>query len=930
MNNFLSLLHVSRSFQGEEVLHNITLRFPKSGFIGILGPSGCGKSTLLSILAGIDEGYEGTVLFDDREMGKKTAEERAAFRLENIGMVFQKGELLELETALQNVMFPLTMLSKESKAGQKEKALSMLYALKMEKKAKKKVRKMSGGERQRVAISRALVTSPAMVLADEPTSALDEENGRLVMDLFLEISRTRLVIVVSHDENLLQHYAERLIRLKDGKVISDTRLPQIQSKPRFITPLENKKEKPSLSFFERIGHASRRRKAKRFRTLISEAALSLGLLGLGLSVYVSSSISHQVSAVFSSIVPSGLIVMEKQNKDAVYSNLALGTQEEADAVFDAFPEDISWRGKTYLYDFESSFPDENEFHYSCGVQDEILPGFSSRSVNDFQNVEGISTYPSLLPDLSFDDLVLGLPYETMAQLCGKFGLPKGYSYLGDYCASGRFSLSLRIGNADWNLSEQITFFVQGVCETKLPSLFHSDPSWNQRILGSYFHIQDIGDGIPLSPQESSTIPFLEITSPFGEFFKKCRREKSLSNVGFDLISADYAPTICPFGETPSIPRLYLYRMPNRGLSFQEMDRGMEVEPRIQGRLPSNETYYYASTESALSGFLTRFFLCQDVSAAKEVQSAYSDLPLESASLLGELPPSVKEGSLLCGEDAKFRVSANLDDVKGRIPKNENEVVLSSSLMEKWGNPEKVNVVVEVDSVEVGNNLSREFERRELLVVGSKNEASDTLFVASDWTIDFFLNQLGVSPLKLEPTACAYFLDAPGKEDEALQNLSSQIPGVGLSCPSSEVMKSLEETTSYFGVALLFFSGVGFLSSVLLFALVISLSVSEGFSEAKTLFAIGVSKKEIGKIYASSALLYCSSAMLGSSLSLLACEIFVSIFLSFAFGTPLSFTISLSPLLWMAGVGALLTGITTGIAVKILHSKDLGSRNTRYS
>lgn len=930
MNSMVSLLHISRSFQGEEVLHDITLRFPKSGFVGIVGPSGCGKSTLLSVIAGIDEGYRGSVIINDQEVSKKTSEEKAAFRLENIGMIFQKGELLEFETALQNVMFPLSMLSKESKATQKEKALSMLYSVHLENKAKRKVKKMSGGERQRVGIARALVTSPAIILADEPTSALDESNSLLVMDLLLELSKGRLVIMVSHDETLLKKYVDRLIRLEDGKVISDICTPQIKSRTRYITPIDSRKERPSMSWVSRFSHASRRRKSKRFRTFVSEAALSLGLLGLGLSVYVSSSIGKQISEVFSSIVPSNLLVMEKKTKDTIYSELAYGTQEEAETLLSAFPEDISWSGKTYLYDFESAFPDDNQFSYTYGISTEILSGFSSRNINDFLNCEGLRTYPETLPTLAFDDLVLGLPYETMAQLCAKFGLLRGYEFLGDYCSQGRFRTTLTISNLSWNLSESMTFYVQGVLPSTFPLIYHTDPSWNQKILEGYFNIIDVGDGIPLSPQEASSIPFVELRSSPSRFFKKCRARKGLEKIAFDSVNSTYAPSICPYGASVSLPRLYLLRMPSRGLSFEELDFAMKEEKELLGRLPSNQNFYYASTDSSLTGFRNRFFLAKDSASAEEVERGYSDLPLESANLLGTLPEGCVEGSLIASGTSQLRVSADLTGINGQIPSNVNEVVLSSSLMEKWNSPEKVNVVMETSQETVGSNLSRTFERRELLVVGSKKEAHDTIFVPNDWTMDFFLDELGVSPLYLEPTGCAFFFDEGANGNSIQTRLSSLLPGVSFSCPSQEVMKSLNETTSYLSVVLLFFSAVAFVSSVLLFALVISLSIAEGFGEAKTLFAIGVGKKEIAQLYSSSAILYCGSAFFGASLSILASEIFVSIFLSLSFGAPLSVRISLSPLLWMVGVGALLTLIAVFISTHILKGKDLGSRALRYS
>ena len=180
MNSFLSVMHLSKSYGGDRVLQDVTLRFPATGFIAIVGPSGSGKSTLLSLLSGQILPDKGSVFAGEEELTALPEERRSSFRLQNIGMVFQKDELLECETALDNVLFPLSCLSKESLSKRKEKAMSLLFLVKMEKKAKQKAKKLSGGERQRVSIARALAASPSLLLADEPTSALDEANARLV------------------------------------------------------------------------------------------------------------------------------------------------------------------------------------------------------------------------------------------------------------------------------------------------------------------------------------------------------------------------------------------------------------------------------------------------------------------------------------------------------------------------------------------------------------------------------------------------------------------------------------------------------------------------------------------------------------------------------------------------------------------------------
>ena len=204
-----------------EALKGISINFRKSEFVSILGPSGCGKTTLLNIVGGLDRYTSGDLMIN----GKSTKEYKDGdwdfYRNNTIGFVFQNYNLIMHQSVLKNVELALT-LSGVSKLERRQRAIKALEDVGLGEHILKKPSQLSGGQMQRVAIARALVNNPSIILADEPTGALDSETSRQIMDLMEQISRDRLIIMVTHNGELADEYSNRIIRLLDGKVISDS------------------------------------------------------------------------------------------------------------------------------------------------------------------------------------------------------------------------------------------------------------------------------------------------------------------------------------------------------------------------------------------------------------------------------------------------------------------------------------------------------------------------------------------------------------------------------------------------------------------------------------------------------------------------------------------------------------------------------------
>ena len=221
----LKLININKSYVtgkfSQQALNNVNIEFRKNEFVAILGPSGSGKTTLLNIIGGLDKYDSGDLIINNKSTRKFHKTEWDAYRNNCIGFIFQNYNLINHISILDNVEMGMT-LSGVSSSKRKKKALEVLEKVGLKEHAHKKPNQLSGGQMQRVAIARALANNPSIILADEPTGALDSATSIQIMELIKEIAKDKLVIMVTHNAELANSYANRIIEFKDGMLVSDT------------------------------------------------------------------------------------------------------------------------------------------------------------------------------------------------------------------------------------------------------------------------------------------------------------------------------------------------------------------------------------------------------------------------------------------------------------------------------------------------------------------------------------------------------------------------------------------------------------------------------------------------------------------------------------------------------------------------------------
>ena len=321
-----------------KALKGVSIKFRKNEFVSILGQSGCGKTTLLNIIGGLDRYTDGDLSIDDISTKKYKDKDWDTYRNNRIGFVFQSYNLIPHQTVLSNVELALT-LSGVSKSERRKRAIEVLEKVGLGDQIHKKPNQMSGGQMQRVAIARALVNNPDILLADEPTGALDSATSIQIMNILKDISKDKLIIMVTHNPELADKYSSRIIRLLDGKVVDDTNpYNGEESEEEKATDTQDsknsksegtgkkaKKQKTSMSFITALSLSLNNLMTKKARTILTAFAGSIGIIGIALILSLSHGMRSYIHRVEQDTLSGYPLTIQKTAVD--YSSF-LGMGEE--------------------------------------------------------------------------------------------------------------------------------------------------------------------------------------------------------------------------------------------------------------------------------------------------------------------------------------------------------------------------------------------------------------------------------------------------------------------------------------------------------------------------------------------------------------------------------------------------------------------------
>ncbi|MGK0468328.1 ABC transporter ATP-binding protein/permease [Clostridium sp.] len=327
-------------------LDDVSFDLPNGKLVAIVGPSGCGKTTMMNLIGALDANFEGDVIVNGKSLKEARQKDLDTYRKNTVGFIFQQFNLLNSLTSAQNVEIALD-LSGYSKQDKVKKARILLERVGLTNQIKKKVNLMSGGQRQRVAIARALANDPEIILADEPTGALDVKTGEQVMELLREISKEKLVLMVTHAPELAKAYADLIVTMEDGKLISiEDNITSVSTEN--TTATEKIETKSKMSFFTALKMSLRNAWLKKGRTIATAIGTSIGISGIALAIAITSGTTSAVNTQVNGIFPTNAITVGlKENTDKSIKDLKSIKYNDVNSVMD-LNKDI------YAYNFQIS------------------------------------------------------------------------------------------------------------------------------------------------------------------------------------------------------------------------------------------------------------------------------------------------------------------------------------------------------------------------------------------------------------------------------------------------------------------------------------------------------------------------------------------------------------------------------------------------
>ncbi|WP_346938857.1 ABC transporter ATP-binding protein/permease [uncultured Clostridium sp.] len=379
----LQLKNIFKSYTTGEftqvALDGISLKFRKSEFVAILGPSGSGKTTCLNVIGGLDQYDEGDLIINGKSTKNFKDSDWDAYRNNSVGFIFQSYNLISHLSIVDNVEMGMT-LSGVSNTEKHKKALEVLEKVGLKDHVHKKPNQLSGGQMQRVAIARALANDPDIILADEPTGALDTHTSIQIMELIKEISKDKLVVMVTHNPELANDYADRIVEFRDGEIKSD-------SNPFYddLDTSDYKLKKTSMSFFTALKLSGKNISTKKWRTALTAFASSIGIIGIALILSLSNGFDKQIGE-FENSTLSGFPIMINQKTAEV--DMDAMREQHKELVSNSVNEN-QFPDVDYIYPYD---PSENSIEHTNVFTDEYI-----------EYIENID--PALLSGMSYTRLV---------------------------------------------------------------------------------------------------------------------------------------------------------------------------------------------------------------------------------------------------------------------------------------------------------------------------------------------------------------------------------------------------------------------------------------------------------------------------------------------------------------------------------------------
>lgn len=744
----IDLRHLTLNYGNQSVLNIDSFTINQPGLYAFVGPSGCGKTSLIHIITGAIQQYRGRVFIEGKDIKQFNEEERLIYRQNIISVCYQDYIVFDDLTVYENIALKLDFYPTLTATTKRFQITQIMHKLNLSHLKAKKAKYLSGGEKQRVAIARAIINQAKILIFDEPTAALDDRNAHTVFHYLQQLSKNHIVLVVTHNLELIRHYADEIIDLSYGRITKRTYYERKVKTTTTLTLTKSKLRQPSLLSSVKLGWKMFR--SRQSRHAFASSTLTFCLTAICSLLVLTSTVSAGIKSSFAQNFNQNTAYISYKKKSP-YPFIEGVTQQQASALAEKYNASL---GTYYLNDIDTLFPHANKVFFSSPKGNYLLNDVCVTHFNYItliEEVDPVSIFGYRKPQMLDDEIMLTLTPSDQRLLYEELGLRKGETLdrLGDYIRNNQVFINVYVRNDDWSYEDEQTFRLIGVRSGPVSQVIHSNLNFPQYLFEEQFLL-------PVSLQYS-TIDAYPWTLKKMYFLYKKDNEKILINELWNpsILLARQGPTHFSTNQTIDLAtdhRLMLTKKPPTYMNLKNLSD------------PSLAAPYYLITnyglnvfeEALMIGFSDHFLVSRSRSQLEEMIS-YDERRFVNDNTNMLIAPQMSNGhiSLSLSDGMTFDVAKKI--AQGKEATSLEEIVLSTRLFNKlfgehFDPTQKYSIAYATprEVIQKGNYLEKAYHIGELDITGVVEEVKEKIYHQSYWPLLFYKDVIKVDPYSIIP------------------------------------------------------------------------------------------------------------------------------------------------------------------------------------